>query len=468
MRAVAVCLSFFLVMLDSTIVTVALPSIGGGTATLQWVVDAYTVVFAALVLAGGSLADRFGARRAYRAGVMIFTLGSIMCAGSGTASAWLIAGRVVQGVGAAVLMPSSLALIRSTYPEPATQARIIGLWGGLGGVAAAAGPLLGGALLSVAGWPALFLLNVPFAVLVLVVSGGLVDPPVVPGARVDVRGVVTSTCGLALLVAGCIAHRADLVAGGALVLGLFVALQRGALQRRALQSRRPASMLRPDLLRHRALRATVITGFALNFGFYGQFFLVTLYLQQQRHLSPLLTGVALAVQAAGAVVGSPFGGWATHRSGPRTTMLIGLLTGAAGFVALALCASGPLPAVLAALFVIGFGIDTAMTAATSLTLQVAPDGHAGVASGLLNTMRQVGSALGVAVLGAIGGFATAVLIAAGTYLAAAVLVALRTAAPGTTAPGTAAPGTAAPALPATPAPPAPPAVPRARRIGGSS
>ncbi|GAA3252447.1 MFS transporter [Dactylosporangium siamense] len=445
MKAVAVCLSFFLVMLDSTIVTVALPSIGGGTATLQWVVDAYTVVFAALVLAGGSLADRFGARRAYRAGVTIFTIGSIMCAGGGS-GAWLIAGRVVQGVGAAVLMPSSLALIRSTYPEPAAQARIIGLWGGLGGVAAAAGPLLGGALLSVAGWPALFLLNVPFAVLVLGVSGGLVDPPVVPGARVDVRGAVTSTCGLALLVAGCIAHRADLAVAGALVLGLFVALQRRVAQRGR------APMLRPDLLRHRALRATVITGFALNFGFYGQFFLVTLYLQQQRHLSPLLTGVALAVQAAGAVVGSPFGGWATHRSGPRTAMLIGLLTGAAGFVALALCAAGPLPAVLAALFVIGFGIDTAMTAATSLTLQVAPDGHAGVASGLLNTMRQVGSALGVAVLGAIGGFATAVLIAAGTYLAAAVLVALRTAPPGITAPAT----------------PSLPAVPRGRRTGGSS
>jgi DHA2 family methylenomycin A resistance protein-like MFS transporter len=466
MKAVAVCLSFFLVMLDSTIVTVALPSIGGGTATLQWVVDAYTVVFAALVLAGGSLADRFGARRAYRSGVTIFTIGSIVCAGAyslpgslpGNGGAWLIAGRVVQGVGAAVLMPSSLALIRSTYPGPAAQARIIGLWGGLGGVAAAAGPLLGGALLSVTGWPALFLLNVPFAVLVLGVSGGLVDPPVVPDSRVDVRGVITSTCGLALLVAGCIAHRVDLAAGGALILGLFLALQRRVLQRRALKQRAlkqrgPAPMLRSDLLRHRALRATVITGFALNFGFYGQFFLVTLYLQQQRHLSPLLTGVALAVQAAGAVVGSPFGGWATHRSGPRTTMLIGLLTGAAGFVALALCASGPLPAVLAALFVIGFGIDTAMTAATSLTLQVAPDGHAGVASGLLNTMRQVGSALGVAVLGAVSGFATAVLIAAGTYLAAAVLVALRT---------------ATPAMPSPLESPVLPAVPRVRRTGGSS
>ena len=162
MRAVAVCLGFFLVMLDSTIVTVALPSTGG---------------------------------------------------------AWLIAGRVVQGVGAAVLMPSSLALIRSTYPEPARQARIIGLWGGLGGVAAAAGPLLGGALLTVAGWPALFLLNVPFAGLVLCISGGLVDPPVIPSARVDVRGLVTSTCGLALLVAGCIAR-------GTVLLGLFVALER--------------------------------------------------------------------------------------------------------------------------------------------------------------------------------------------------------------------------------------------------
>ncbi|MGI5181985.1 MFS transporter [Dactylosporangium sp. CA-152071] len=429
MRALAVCLGFFLVMLDSTIVTVALPSIGGGTATLQWVVDAYTVVFAALVLAGGSFADRFGARRSYHGGMTIFALGSVMCACT-TGGAWLIAGRVVQGVGAAVLMPSSLALIRSTYPEPARQARVIGLWGGLAGVAAAAGPLLGGALLAVAGWPALFLLNVPFAVLVLCIGRGLVDPPRHAGARVDVRGVVTSTCGLALLVAGCIAAHPPLIVAGALVLGLFVLLQYRASKALAEAPatggrRRPAPMLRPDLLRHRALRATVVTGFALNFAFYGQFFLVTLYLQEHRHLSPLLTGVALAVQAAGAVVGSPFGGWAGHRYGPRATMLVGLLTGAAGFAALGACAAGPLPAVLAALFVVGFGIDTAMTAATSLTLQAAPDGHAGVASGLLNTMRQVGSALGVAVLGAVGAFPNAMLIATGTYLAAALLVALR-------------------------------------------
>lgn len=425
MRAVAVCLGFFLVMLDSTIVTVALPSIGaaggsagagGSTATLQWVVDAYTVVFA-----GGSLADRFGARRSYHGGMSLFALGSVLCACT-TGGAWLIAGRVVQGAGAAVLLPSSLALIRSTYPEPAAQTRIIGLWGGLGGVAAAAGPLLGGALLTVAGWPALFLINVPFAVLVLCVSRGLVDPPVHPGTRVDVRGLVTSTCGLALLVGGCIAHHPVPIVAGLLVLGLFVALQRHS----------PSPVLRPGLLKHRALRATVITGFALNFGFYGQFFLVTLYLQQQRHLSPLLTGVALAVQAAGAIVGSPAGGWATHRFGARAAMLTGLLTGAAGFVALGACITGRVPvlggwsAVLVALFVVGFGIDTAMTAATSLTLQVAPDGHAGVASGLLNTLRQVGSALGVAIIGAIGSFPAAMLAAAATYLAAAVLVALRT------------------------------------------
>jgi DHA2 family methylenomycin A resistance protein-like MFS transporter len=298
----AVCLGFFLVMLDTTIVTVALPRIaadlGGGTSTLQWVVDSYTVVFAALVLTGGALADRLGARRVSVYGMLLFGVGSVGCAAA-TAGWMLAVARGVQGAGAAVLLPASLALIRSTFVDPRRQARVIGIWGGLGGVAAAAGPLLGALLVTAVGWPALFLLHVPFVGLaVVLVLRGLAETPVRRGTRIDVAGPVCSFAALLLLVSGLIelghvgAAAVPLVTAGAVLLGVFAFVERRAAE----------PMLAADLLRHRGLRATVLTGFMLNFGFYGQFFLVTMYLQQQRHASVLFAGVALAVQAAGAII----------------------------------------------------------------------------------------------------------------------------------------------------------------------
>jgi DHA2 family methylenomycin A resistance protein-like MFS transporter len=432
---VTLCLGFFLVMLDTTAVTVALPAIGNGfgatTELLQWVVDSYAVVFAAFLLSAGLLADRLGARRIFLAGMIVFAVGSTVCATAGS-GAVLVAGRGVQGAGAALLMPSSLALIRASNPSAQRQSRAIGIWGGIAGIAAASGPLLGGMLVSGFGWRALFLANLPVAV----VAVALTLFTVTEAARtpreggLDILGQGSAFAALACLVTGLIrlghAHSTSsiLVAVGVLAAGSLLTVVVVFVE-----SRCGAPMLDPRLMRHPGFRYTVLTGFALNFGFYGQFFLVTLYLQAERSASPIATGIVLAVQAGGAIAGSPCGGHAAHRYGPRMTMLLGLVLGAAGFVLLAFAMRTPLPCLAAVLFVIGFGIDMAMTAATMLALQVSPPDRSGIATALLNMMRQFGSALGVAALGALAatfgsfgrGFTVAMLVAALSYLAAAAL-----------------------------------------------
>ncbi|MER7760758.1 MFS transporter [Streptomyces sp. NPDC097619] len=460
------CLGWFLVMVDTTVVTVALPAIGaglgGGTGLLQWVVDAYALAFAGLLLTGGALADRFGARPVYLGGTVVFAVGSVGCALAGTGAA-LVAARALQGVGAAALMPSSLSLIRAAYPDARRQARAVGIWGGLGGVAAALGPLLGGALLTAVSWLALFWLNLPLALVTLFLArrfreerGGAVPGDGArgegpgpgrgraPGGRrgggFDVWGQGVAFAALVLSVAGVIrlGHAGgggELASGAALtVAGVALGIAFPYVERR-----QPSPVVPPGLFRRSCLRVAVVTGFAVNFGFYGQFFLVTLYVQQVRGLSSLMTGLLLAVQAGGAVAGAPFGGWATNRFGPRTTTLVGLVLGTAGFLALAVSDAGwGLGWLALALFAIGFSIDTAMTAVTALVLRIAPRGQAGVATGLLTTMRQVGSALGIAVLGAVAavaggaggedGFRVAMAVAGAAYLLSAVAV--RIAAPG--------------------------------------
>jgi MFS transporter, DHA2 family, methylenomycin A resistance protein len=427
---VAICLGYFLVMVDTTIVTVALPAIGdsfgGGASLLMWTVDAYTIFFAAFVLGGGALADRLGARRVYVYGTVLFALGSAVCA-LATAGWILIGARALQGIGAAALMPSSLTLIQSTYKNARKQARAIGIWGGLGGVAAAFGPLLGGVLVTSVGWRTVFWINVPLAAAAIVLARcTLAETPRTSVVNSDIGGQASLATALILLVAGIIGlgHSSK---DGPILLGVLLTVTGVVLVSVFIlrERRRTAPIFETDLLRNRGLRTAVLTGFTLNFGFYGQFFLVTIYLHQVRHVSALLTGIILAVEACGAIIGSPFAGWTTHRFGPRATMIIGLAAGATGFLLLAVVREDtPLALVAGALFVVGFGIDAAMVAATALTLRVTPSGSTGVATGLLNTMRQIGSALGVAAFGALAtstgsfnsGFVTAMIFAALCYL----------------------------------------------------
>lgn len=292
----AVILGFFIVMLDTTIVNVALPDMARdldtGTTTLQWVVDAYTLVFAALLLSAGAACDRLGARRVYLFGLIAFGAFSIACALAPTGD-FLVIARAIQGIGAAAIVPGSLALLAVVYPDPAARARAIGLWGGAGGVAAACGPVLGGALVAAIGWRAVFWVNVPVIVatcwLTLRVTQSSSHDP---SRRLDPAGQSLSIAGLVALAYATISageHGWSALQGGLLALGLvlFVAF--------VLVERRQSQPMLPMVLFHQPrFSIASVVGFCLNVSFFGQLFALSLFFQNYLEYSPLVAGLALA------------------------------------------------------------------------------------------------------------------------------------------------------------------------------
>lgn len=420
----AVLLGYFVVMLDTTIVNVALPRIGadlGAQVTeLQWVADAYTIVFAALLLGAGSACDRMGARRVYVAGLLLFAALSAGCALAPSIGV-LIAARAVQGVGAAAIVPGSLALITETHPGPGERSRTIGLWGGAGGIAAAAGPVLGGMLVETAGWRAVFWVNLPVIAVTchLVLRRLPAVSATLPRGPVDHAGQILAIAGLGTLAAGIItAGEEGLRPAQALLLVTGVLLLAGFA---LVEKHHPAPMLPLSLFTTVGFGLPVLAGFALNLGFFGQLFVLSLFFQQHLGYPPWLAGLALAPQACSAVVAAPLGGRAAARIGPSIAMLLGLATGAAGFASLVLVDERtPYPAVAVLTFIAGCGVAFAVPAATSAAITGAPAAFAGLAGGASNAARQTGSVLGVALLGALvagrdflSGFHLADLVAAG-------------------------------------------------------
>jgi len=403
---VAISLGYFMVILDATIVTVALPTLGqelgGGVAGLQWVVDAYTVALAVLLLLGGWLSDRFGSRVVFRASLVGFSLASLAC-GLAPSLGALIAARAVQGIGAAVAVPSSLSLLRAAYPETRERARAFGVWGGIAGVAAASGPVLGGVLTDAISWRAVFMVNLPIGALAL----WLVTRHVTTTSRseavsgVDPVGQVTAVAtlgglALALIEAGRHGWRQPLA-----LAGLAVFLVAGAIW--LLTERRVAQPMLPlKLFRSHTFSGATAVGLLLNLGFYGQLFVMSLYLQHVRHQSAALAGVALLPEALAVMVASPLSGRITARVGPRIPMTTGMLVGALGFASLMLARAGTAYGLLAApMIAAGFGTSFTMPAATAAAMGAAPEDRGGLASGVLNASRQVGSAVGIALLGAL-------------------------------------------------------------------
>lgn len=432
----AICLGYFLVILDSTAVTVALPRLGAefgsGVATLQWVVAGYTLCFAAFLLSSGTIGDRFGPRRVFLCGLVVFTLASVGCGLAPTAPT-LVALRMVQGVGAAVLLPSSLALLHHEYSAPAARARAIGFWGGVSGVAAVAGPVLGGVLVSGPGWRWVFFINLPVGALALLMSLRTVRP--VPGHHrsIDVPGQVLAVAGLGaltttLIESGVLGWTHPLVLGGFAVFA-FAAVAFVAVERRAGDPMLPA-----DLFRARTFVTANVVGLLINFGFYGQLFLVTLYFQQLRGLSAVQTGFALLPEAGLVSVAAVLAGRAAGRVGARPVMITGLLIG--GFGLLSWLAAGrdtPYPVLLLPLLACGFGMSFTMTATTAAAMNAAAAGRGGAASGALNTARQIGGALGVALLGTfvgdrlgfVAGLHRALIVAGAAFFAGATITVAR-------------------------------------------
>ncbi|WP_242909810.1 MFS transporter [Actinomadura terrae] len=403
------CAGMFLVLLDVTIVNVALPGIGRALGTglpgLQGVVDGYAVAIAGLLLGGGALGDRVGHRGLTLAGFGLFGAASLAC-GAAPGAGPLIAARAVQGAGAALLLPGSLALVTAAYPGRAEQARALGMWAGISSTALPAGPLLGGLLVDAAGWRWIFLLNVP--IVAAAVAGIWV---LVPGSRgagraavpLDRAGMVLAPLTLGGLVWTVIVAGHG-QRGGAVLAGALTGAAAAAL---VLVERRAAAALVPGgLLRAPAFLGVNAIALLMNLATNGVLFVTTLRLQQGEHRSALAAGAMLLPMAVPLAVLAPVSGRLTARFGARRPLVAGTAVAAAGSLSLLHVGSGAsYPALLPALVGIGVGDGLIVTAVVAAAMRAAPARHAGLSGGVNNTARQVGTALGVAVYGAVAGSA---------------------------------------------------------------
>ncbi|MCH6163534.1 MFS transporter [Streptomyces marispadix] len=404
---VAVCLGYFMVILDTTIVNAALPALRwdlhAGMSGLQWVVDGYMLTLAAGLLTGGALADRMGARRVFQAGLALFALSSAAC-GLAPHIWLLVLARLVQGAAAALSVPASLALLRAAFPERASRARAIGAWGAVAGLAAASGPVLGGLLVSHADWRLVFYVNLPVAVVAMVLTARHVPAPAPRPRPLDPAAQTAGAVALAALTYALIeggrmgAGRPVLAAGALCVVAAAVFL---TVERRVAHP-----MLPLGLFRDRAFTGATLVGLLINLGFYGELLVLNLAFQQTSGHSALAAGLALLPQMGIATIGSALSGRFTARTGsPRPTMLAGLLTGSAGLFALAMAGAGTgttgYAVLVAPLVAVGFGMSFTMPAATTAVVDAAPAEHAGLASGVINAARQTGGVIGVALLGAL-------------------------------------------------------------------
>lgn len=431
---VAVCAGYFMVILDTMVVNLALPALSRGlhatTAGLQWVVDAYGLVFAALLLSAGALADRRGAKAVFQAGMGLFALASAAC-GLAPSTGTLVAARAVQGLGAALVVPASLALLQAAYPGLAARRRALGIWGGVAGVAAVAGPVVGGALVPGFGWRSVFFVNVPIGAVGLALAAAVLPTSGRRPRGADPGGQLAGVVALAGLTFALVqAGRASWSAPPVLA-GLTAFLAAGVTFL-VIERRTDDPMLPLSLFGSPTFSAASTVGLLINLGFYGELFVMSLYLQAVRGLSPLLAGVVLLPQVAMAVLGASASGWVMARIGPRLPMLVGLGVGGAGLLGLLVVAAHTTYAVLVAPFMAtGLGMSLTMPAVTAAVMEAAPAQRAGLASGTINAARQVGGVIGVALLGSLvahrasflSGLHAGMLIAAAAFLAGAGLTA---------------------------------------------
>jgi DHA2 family methylenomycin A resistance protein-like MFS transporter len=399
------CTGYFLVLLDVTVINVALPSIGGelgaGVAGLQWVVDGYALALAALLLACGTAGDVRGHKRIVLTGLAVFGVASLACGLAPSVGA-LIAARAAQGVGAALLLPGTLAIISRTFPDAAEQARAIGVWAGVGGIALPAGPLLGGVLVETLGWRWVFFLNVPIVLVAGAVAAVVVPAETPRGGRLDLAGTALAALALAAAVFAVIQAGRDGL-GAPVVVAAIVALAALAAFVR-VESRAAEPMLPLGTLRRPAFAIANAVAGAMNLGTLGLLFLLTLYLQTVQHRSALLAGVALLPLFVPLALLAPSAGRVAARTGPRPLMVAGLLLAAAGTALVVIWSAGTTyPVLLPALLGWGVGLALLTPAVVAAAIAAVPAERTGLASGVNNTARQAGGAIGIAGYGALAG-----------------------------------------------------------------
>jgi EmrB/QacA subfamily drug resistance transporter len=399
------CVTLLMVTLDVTVLNVALPTIvrdlNATTTELQWIVDAYVIVFAGLLLSVGSLADRIGRKKVFLAGLAFFAAGSAWAAYSGTVG-MLIAARAGMGVGGALMMPSTLSLITSIFTDTTERQRAIGLWAATTGVGAALGPIVGGLLLAKFWWGSVFLINVPIAVIGFACALPLIPDSKNPAAKPpDLPGIGLSVAGFGLLLWSLIeapvrgwtsARVLAALAGGIAVLALFVVWER--------RSTHPMLDLR--FFRSRQLSGAVSSVGLATFGLYGALFVLTQWLQFGLGYSALKAGLCVLPAAGAIAVIAPLSSVSMRLAGIRYTIAAGLLIDFGGFLQISMAgtASGYAD-ILLGLILLGVGTGLVIPAATESVMGSLPSGDLGVGSAINGTFLQVGGALGVAVIGSL-------------------------------------------------------------------
>jgi MFS transporter, DHA2 family, methylenomycin A resistance protein len=398
-------LGYFMVLLDMTVLSVAEPDLTSSLHTsvsgLQWVVTGYTVAFGSLLLSAGAVADRYGAHRVFRVGAAVFGLGSLLCAVAPSLGV-LIALRAVLGAAGAACVPSAMAIIARLYPGGAERARAVAAWAAISGAAVAAGPIIGGALVDMAGWRAIFLVNLPVSVMVLALTAGRAAACPRSDRRIDWTAQLAACAVLALLTdtliaaaSGSWAHAAGSTAGMAAAAAVFI-----------LRERRSAyPVLNRALLRSRGVRAGLVAGAAVNFALNGNLFVLPLLFQQNRHLSAITSGLAFLPLTLPFALNPLVTGRIVGRFGPRLPILagLGLLTAGGAELGCAVWAGAGYGWLALGLLVTGCGVSLVLPALVTAILSAAPPGTAGAAGGLLNAVRQAGATVGVATMGALAG-----------------------------------------------------------------
>jgi MFS transporter, DHA2 family, methylenomycin A resistance protein len=395
-------MGFFMVCLDTTLVNVALSnlqrSLEANLSGLQWIVASYTIAFASILLSAGSLGDLFGPKKVFCSGLILFTCASLLC-GVAHSLSFLIFSRVLQGIGAALSVANSLSLLQGVFNDPAERARAFGVWGGLGGVATAIGPVAGGILIAKFGWPSAFLINIPcgiFAVFMTIKH--------IPEVNVLPHKIKPFSQTLIASALGALAF--TFIAAGstgwfsarvtvAVILFVLATLSFFLIERASA-----SPMLPKGLFRIGKFTAATLVGLIINLGFYGQLFIMSLYFQQIKHYSTMTSGLALLPQAIVMALTAFYCGKVTAKTGPGIPMTAGLSATLLGIVGLVFTpATSTYFEVLIPMLLVGFGMSATAPATVAAGMSSAPPGQAGITSGIINAARQSGSVMGVAILG---------------------------------------------------------------------
>lgn len=424
----AMSLGYVVVQLDVTIVNVAINiignSLGGALADMQWIVNAYTITFAAFILTAGALGDRIGAKRVFILGFAIFVVASLGCALAPNLPV-LIAARLSQGIGAAILVPNSLALLNHAYPNEKERHRAVGIWAAGASFSLTAGPLVGGALIALVGWRSIFFINLPLGLAGMWLTWRYATETTRSANRtLDIPGQILAALALGslagtLIEGGQRGWRDPLVDGG---FAAFVAL--GVLFVVA-ELRSKAPMLPLSLFRSSTFRVTSLAGLLVNVGGYGLIFVLSLYFQRLNHYSPLATGLAFAPMMAAVLATNLIAARVTAVLSARLTIAAGLAIMAASCIGLLWIRQGSGYASLCAqLIALGGGLGLLVPPLTSTLLGSVTKHRSGIASGVLNAMRQTGSVLGVALFGSLVGGSAGFIPGTHTALGAAAALTL--------------------------------------------